>query len=524
MEFFRNDSFSLQGKGDHVYITAVAPGFPIKEFDLLLKQHPRLQMTSFAGLRDALLQATGAPVQIGVLRPLLEITVSRDWMEATLKLNMTESELQLRRTSLVDEVAEALKQHEITEGILFDALRDPPVQRSIVIARGIEPEPGRDAVLSYYSLSERRPTLRQDGSADYYELSFIDEVQPGEWLGEKIPPTDGKDGRNLKGDLLPASKGMDQPLQYDKQFITEEWEDDRFVLRSQVIGSVYKVGKLITVEELLLIQGDVGPQTGNLDYDGAIQIMGTVLDGYSVKATKDISILGESGIGAVGQIFSESGDIYIKGGCFGKERASLRAARHVYIKHAKDCSIEAGESIHIGLYAIGCQLKARHIVLDKKRGKLIGGHVHATVQLTTAYIGNEFERPTRVEVEGFDRSDIIRQLDQVLAEYKRLLQELEHCRREIVMYEGYLDLLSDTQQEEFAGYKEKYEATASALLELEEQRVKLMAYMSARGDGEVAVFQKAYPRTMLQIKELEKTILSSTGGFFYVDKNKFVQE
>ncbi|WP_159881797.1 DUF342 domain-containing protein [Paenibacillus puerhi] len=524
MEFFRNDSFSLQAEENKVYLNVVAPGFEIKEFDHVLKLHPRLQITSFVALRDALQQAAAVPVLIGLLKPRFEIQISGDWMEATLKLNMTENDLAEQRADLSDQVIQELRQRQIVEGIRYEALQDPPVQRGFVIAKGIEPEPGHDAVLTYYAFSERKPTLRQDGSADYYEMSFIDEVQPGEWLGEKIPPTSGKDGRNLKGDRLPASKGMDMPLQYDKQHIDEQWEEDRYVLRSRVVGSVYKTGKLITVEELLLIQGDVGPQTGNLDYDGAIKITGTVHDGYSVKATKDISILGESGVGAVSQIVSVTGDLYIKGGCFGKERASLRAARHVYIKHAKDCSIEAGESIHIGLYAIGCQLKAKYILLDKKRGKLIGGHVHAMVQLTTGYIGNEFERPTKVQVEGFDRSSIIRQLDEVLAEYKRLLTELEHCRREVVMYEGYIDLLTDGQKDEFNGYTERYEATAAALLDLEEQRQRLMAYMSAKGDGEVAVFQKAYPRTMLQIKEIEKLILNSTGGFFYVDKNKFVQE
>ncbi|SDC63216.1 hypothetical protein SAMN02799630_01030 [Paenibacillus sp. UNCCL117] len=524
MEFFRNDNFTLHSDADKVYINVTAAGFPVKEFDAVLKQHPRLQMTNFIKLRDALQQASGLPAEIGMLKPVIEISVSKDWMEATVRINLTEDELREQRPQLADRVVEQLKQLRITDGLQYDTLHDLPAQRSVVIARGTEPEHGQDAQLSYYVLSERKPSLRQDGSADYYEMNFIDEVRPGEWLGEKLPATEGKPGRNLKGDLLPANKGMDKKLQYDSEFIEEQWEEDRFVLRSQVVGSVYKVGKLLKVEELLLVQGDVGPETGNLEYDGAIKITGTVHDGYSVMATKDISILGESGIGAVDRIVSATGDIYIKGGCFGKERARLRAARHVYIKHAKDCTIEAEGSIHIGLYAIGCQLRAGYILLDKKRGKLIGGHVHATVQLTTAYIGNEFERPTKVQVEGFDRNSIIRELDEVLAEYKRLLQVLEHCRREVVMYEGYVDLLDDAQTLEFTGYSLKYEATAAELLNLEERRQKLMAYMSARGDGEVAVFQKAYPRTMLQIKEMEKLILNSTGGIFYVDKNKFVQE
>ncbi|MNU03125.1 hypothetical protein D3C72_2470440 [compost metagenome] len=61
-------------------------------------------------------------------------------------------------------------------------------------------------------------------------------------------------------------------------------------------------------------------------------------------------------------------------------------------------------------------------------------------------------------------------------------------------------------------------------MELEEERLKLAAYMSTKGDGEVTVMLKAFPRTMLQIKEIGKQIERITAGSFYVEKNTFFHE
>jgi uncharacterized protein (DUF342 family) len=525
VDLFTNDYFTLSADKDTVAILVNKPHFPLKDFDAVLKKVPRLLFTNFANLRNALAQASGESVEIGTLKPLIELQISRDFMEASIRLNMTEEELEERKPLLPEEIMELLKAYGVIDGISFHTLKNELLpQQSIVVAQGIPPEPGTDAAVSYFSFSERRPTIREDGNADYYELHFIDEVQPGQWLGEKIPATPGKSGRNLAGISIPGQGGKDQQLHYDKQSVSEHEEDGKIVLRSKLAGVVLKHGKKITVQELLTITGDVGPKTGNIDFTGSIQITGTVQDGYMVTATKDISILGEIGIGAVERIVSKQGDIYVKGGVFGKERAVIQAGRNVYLKHAKDCSIESGESIHIGLYAINCKLLSKYIYLDKRRGRLIGGLIQAKVQLVTAYIGNESERPTKVLIEGFDRSHIMKQLEAVLQEYKSVLADLEHMRKEVDVYEGYVDMLKDSQKKEYLDFTIRYEQAAEKILALEDQRKKMMAYMNAKGDGEVAVLERAFPRTMLQIKELEKRIERITAGSFYVEKNVFFHE
>ena len=55
---------------------------------------------------------------------------------------------------------------------------------------------------------------------------------------------------------------------------------------------------MLSVQKHLVIDGDVGLGTGNLTFDGSIQIKGTVMAGYSVTASGDISVEGKEGVNA----------------------------------------------------------------------------------------------------------------------------------------------------------------------------------------------------------------------------------
>ena len=75
---------------------------------------------------------------------------------------------------------------------------------------------------------------------------------------------------------------------------------------------------------------------------------GTVLAGYSVNATGDISIEGNEGITNAKEIQSSEGDIYIKGGVFGGGMTIVEAQGNIFVKHANNCKLY-GKEVHVGL-------------------------------------------------------------------------------------------------------------------------------------------------------------------------------
>ncbi|MEI7025817.1 DUF342 domain-containing protein [Paenibacillus sp. y28] len=522
MELYRNEHFHLWAEADnHVMISVKEPGFMMTDFNEILKQIPRLTVTQFLNLRNALAQAGGPPVRIGTLKPTIEVKVAKDWMSATVKLNMDQEEIDSQQKELPAEIIEQLRAAGVSEGYLVEQIyyQMKPYTEAVV-AQGIEPVEGTEASVRYYEISERKPRIDEDGKADYFDMNFIDEVKAGDWLGEKIPPGSGIPGRNLKGELIPSRHGKDKRLQYDRKTVQEVEEDGKIVLRALINGAVEFRQRSIGVLEILTINGDVGPKTGNVDYDGCIKITGTVLDGFSVTATRDISILGDTGIGAVDRITSYKGDIYVRGSVFGKEKAILHAARNVYVNNANDCSITAGDDIHIGNYALGSTLQAKNILLNKRRGRIVGGNVQAKVRVQTAFIGNEIERPTRVLVEGFNRNQIKNELDTLLRDYQKMLSDITMMKKELDLYSEFIEKLDDDARQEYYYNLDRQETAMLKVHELEERRQALLDILRTRGEGEVSVMQRAFPKTMLQIKTIEKHIDKMTSGTFYISNNQ----
>lgn len=446
----------------------------------------------------------------------LNFKLSKDKVTATITFNRPKEELNEEKDFYIGEILKTLHQHHVTEGIqveLFERHLVP--HRAYTVAKGIPPVDGKDAEVHYYPLSERKPTILQDGKADYYEMNFIDEVKKGDWLGEKIRATGGTPGKTVTGEVIVPKKGKDVRLLYDYRTVEEIDEGDKVVLRSLMSGVVtYQNGK-ISVGDHLFIKGDVGIETGNIDFDGSITIEGIVQSGYTVKATKDISVLGEMGLSGVRMIMSHHGDIFIKGGLFGQGESIVKAGKNIYIKHANDCILEAKEDIHIGYYSIGSSLIARCVYADEKVGKIIGGKVEAKGKVTAAIIGNRMGRKTIIQVEGFERRALTRELENQLLEYKEEVLSYEGLKNQLEAYEN--AILTQREERRLKQLKEEIEEKLAIIQTLDENCKYLASFLNIRGEGELVVTEQAYPETFLQMKGTSRRFTTGMKGIFYTE-------
>lgn len=523
-EFLDCDKFTLyiQG-GEKVLISINEPGYEISKFDRdILKKYPRIKVTNFIMLRDAIRDTMIQPVEIGVLRPKIEVVISADKMEAQVRINVTDAEFEATKDKLEVELIQALKENGVTNGICYDVIKgDLKPRENIVIARGIPPKNGENAKIKYIDLSNRKPVVRQDGKVDYYELNLIQQVEKGNWVGEKRPATPGEAGKTVTDQILPPKPGKDQLLRYDSNTISENMEDGQIVLRALIDGAVSFENGKIKILNHLIIDGDVDYDTGNITFNGYVTINGIVCDGFSVKAEKDISIHGNIGIGAAKEIVSIHGDIYIKGGISGKGRAILKAGKNVFVKYINDCTVIAGQDINIGLYAMDADLHAQSIIVNSSKGKIIGGSLNAQSKVSAYTIGNISERRTFVNVKGFNRPAIKKELDELLLQYKEHLIELEKNRRQMKIYENKLKMnQKKVHGREYEAYKKIDADLLAKISTLEEKRKALMDVLSSRGEGEVNIFKKAYPQTFLEIKNIQKRISKVTQGTYFAMDNE----
>jgi uncharacterized protein len=519
MEIFSNESIKIESEEDEVYITVMKTGYSLKTMEKELFDYPRISITKFLVLKEALELAESERKLVGELKPLAAVSLSKDRMEATVRLNCTEAFLREEFAAVTGQISSQLQGFGVKYAIHEEVLRNIPVQKDAVIARGLPPQHGSDALVCYFEQSERKPAIREDGTANFYDMNFIDEVQEGDWLGEKIPAGNGVFGETLTGDPVPPLKGKDKKLLYDKKTVKVCEEEGKMVLRALCDGVVTFRGGKVSVGRHLVIQGDAGPETGNIEFDGSITVKGIVKPGYSVKASLDISILGELGVSGFEEIASEKGDIFIKGGAFGQGAGRINAGKNIYIKHSNECSLTAGGDIHIGYYSIGGILKGRNIFADERKGKLIGGLIEAKGRVQAGIIGNRLERKTIIQIEGFDRSTVNEELETLLLAYRKRAAEVEKGKKQLEIFEQYINQLSDAQQKQYEQTLSLFERQMEEIAVLDHQRKILMGLLETKGEGEVSILQVAYPETQLQIKSLSRKLDTSVRGTFYAVRN-----
>jgi len=504
---YSDEFIEIVERDDGYYIQSFKKGMSLEQFNKLISDHPEIKITSIMSVRNALVNAPRPPALFAEAIERVKVEISRDELKAYVTLHVDDDELDgPKRADLFKEVMQKLKSSGVCFGIKKDVLLSGLVNnRKILVAEGIAPVNGKDSEIRLYELKEAKPETKEDGNVNHYELNLINRVSEGDWLGERTDPTDGQAGKTVKGNILLPVKGKELPLLYDKNTIREEYRDGKTTLYARINGAVNYDGDKISVSNHLEIIGDVDFKTGNINFDGFLTIQGTIEDGFSVTATKDIEILSEYGIGGVKEITSKDGSIYIKGGIAGNNKAVIYSKKNIYTKFVSDAKIVCDGSVHIGFYCLNSSIKAKEVILDSPKGQIIGGNIEAEIRVVASIIGSASEKRTFISVSGFDRQEMKQKLDKLTEESEKLKLELAKAKTEVSVY-GSVKGLSKYQAETYEKIKEYYFSIRDRLKAIEEERKVLTGYLRTRGEGEIAVMKKIYPNTQISMKKWVKEI------------------
>ncbi|WP_374966170.1 DUF342 domain-containing protein [Lysinibacillus sp. RS5] len=517
MILVRNDNFELSEENGKVFILTYSAGFPLKEFDSVLRSHPRLKLSNFSILKNVLATANTCAVEIGRWLPNVEAEIARDKMSASIFINETHDFILKNKENLTQQILETLENEGIVHGILdFDISKVEP-GKAFLIAQGTHPVTGTDAQITYLPKPERKPVISEDGKADYYDMNFISEISEGSWLGEKIPATLGKPGQNVLGQIMDAVPGRDFPIRYDNKSAYEVEEDGKVVIRSKIAGVLDDVKGMIGVNRHLPIHGDVGVETGNLEFNGSLSIKGTVISGYTVIATGDISIEGAEGVSGAKLIKSIEGDVYIRGGIFGLGSTLVEAGGNIFVKHVNEANLVAADSIHIGSYALGSQLSAHSIYVDERKGKIIGGRAVAKNTIVTAISGNRLERRTELIIESVNKQESYSVIQGKATHLKQLQLEISEHEAKI---KSLLPFLNQMSKEQIATFEETKQGLAKLKAEAatNDREIKLaMDEMRHAGKEEIIVKKEAHPGTYIQIGKKSSFLSKMTNGKFLIE-------
>ncbi len=318
-------------------------------------------------------------------KAVVKVHVAADAMSATLSIQTSQGGA---KPSLGD-LQLALTAAGVLFGIDESALQDAFAQASCSqqpIAQGVAPIAGKDCVFEelVHQSSDRTPKLDENGLIDYREHGVITVVQTGAALMRRHPATPGVDGKTVTDRLLPAKAGKDEPFASPLPGTQLDAMDPNLLLAA-CSGQPVRVPHGFLVEPILVLK-EVNMASGNIHFDGTVQIQGDVVQGMKVQASGDIVVSGM----VDGGMLEAGGNISVAGGVI--SHAQVRAKGSVSARFAQDVSIHAGTVIALDDMALECQLVSlNHIIIGAQapeRGRLIGGNITAMMLLRVPILGS----------------------------------------------------------------------------------------------------------------------------------------
>ena len=217
---------------------------------------------------------------------------------------------------------------------------------------------------------------------------------------------------------MPAKKGKEQTVLSGKGF---EISEDQCTYVATMNGKAdYKDGR-IEINNVLSLK-DVNLATGNIFFDGSIYIQGSVGDGVTVEATKDILVDGF--IGA--SVLKAGGDIILRQGNNAAGRGLVTADGSVSGSFFEGANVEAGANIFAN-YCMNSQLDAGdRIEISGRNGVLVGGVTVAGSCVQAFNIGNVAGVGTKLIVGN--KKEILQKEAELIEKQKTVTKELKLFR------------------------------------------------------------------------------------------------
>lgn len=411
-----------------------------------------------------------------------------------------------------------LRFSNITYGIRMDVLQDhfqsPGIYcTDMLIAKGKEARHGTDAVIDYKFNTEkhRPPSQRDDGSVDYFNLSMINQCRKGDLLATIIPEDRGDPGYDVYGKPIKPRDVKRETLKFGRNI---ELSEDKLSIRSMVDGHVTLVDDKVFVSDVFEVKS-VDATTGNLDFEGSIQVNGDVMANFEVKAGGNVIV---NGLVEDAKIIA-GGNIIIAKGMNGMSKGYLKAGGDVMAKFLENVRVVAGGYVESEAI-LHCRISAgTEVKVEGRKGIIVGGYVQAGQKVTAKSIGTGMGASTILEV-GVNPL--------IKTQYSRLQKLVEDLIKTINNAEVILDTFKEKMKKgvQFNESQLKYMKSVMKLVEDKTSEMEMMngrmekmrAMMEIQKLAEIVVNDEIYPSTTIIIGDISKTLQSS---YHYC---KFVRE
>lgn len=320
-----------------------------KQRDAIVNMYPmESHLLASASLSQKTTGSTARQKQL--LDDVLTLDISEDGMQAAVRIKPESGQ-----SISLENLLAFLKM----QGIIFGIRDDTDLQADLdaismaagepfIVAHGQPPVAERLPVVRYHVSTETRCVgiTREDGTIDWKNRGKLPQIRAGDILADIAPGSPFSPGRDVRGREIkpPAVKSK---LPKCGKGVTLSAEGTQYL--ATVTGLFILEDNKLSVVETLMIEGDVGLETGHIDFDGHVEVSGSIRKGYRVNCKSlQVEDVDEAEIMVAGDMMATGGifdsTVKCKGGlqAYQIRKSEIRTGRDLVVKkEIMEASVES---------------------------------------------------------------------------------------------------------------------------------------------------------------------------------------
>lgn len=426
-------------------------------------------------------------------KPIVQITA--DGMEAYIMLVTPDDGGEYTVESLQKALDERGVKYGIDESALKELADEKKYGLETLIARGTEAVDGKDGYYDYnFNCNfDKKPLIKPDGTVDYWSVKSIESVVQDQVIAEYHPCVEGTDGKTVTGKPILAKRGREQLPLKGKGF--ERRDDNTYV--ALMSGKIETQNDRVVILPVHELSGNADLSSGNIDFHGDVVIHGSVESGVIVKASGTITV-----DGIVEACTLEAGkDIILRSGMLGGNKASVKTKGSITAKFFEFTRIECAGDIRADVL-MDCQVQCfGKIIMNGKRGSIIGGHTHGVRGIEVTTLGNDAEKKT-VIMAGASPEEYakLKQLEKTIQELSQGLAQIDEGLRKFEELEKARGVSYKDDPRRVTLLRVKIRDTAT-LANSKEEAKQIRNLIESASGACVTVLRETYPGVVIQIED-----------------------
>ena len=268
----------------------------------------------------------------------------------------------------------------------------------------------------------------------------------------------------------------------------------------------------------------VGKDFADDDFVGKVTVLvkGSVDDGFKVKASGNIEVLGNVGKA----VLDAEGDIIVHQGITGKGGGSIHSGKGVWAKFIENARVDAGESAVASDGIINSQVVAnKKVVCQGKRATIVGGTLKAAEEIHAKTLGSVAGSETILEV-GYDpkSKEELAQLEERIGAIDESLEEINLNMHTLMNLQKVKKELTEDRK---AFLDDLGEKRSKALIEkdaLLEKVKKIQEYLSSlKIRGKVSASARVFPGVRVYIKDAFLEVRNEFSAVTFINEANLVK-